>query len=306
MVIATHSAFSKCRKATIERLQGIYDLLNASATALDIEQIVTSIPSATVKDVKRLADEFPAIWTKASGIYPSANIVIGLIETALGGPITGATLNQANVTCKGIIDQISKPLHERFLRDALAPYRSGTSLTGPEADIIDLIYEEYGSYLSESGNGLVSYIGRYNEAILCRSLENEGLVEKSDFRRTGTDSKADLVIVSDVTSVQRQLYAEVKSYHARERLLRGLQDIRHPEKIGVGFFQNAKEFNYKRTETLANTGVDAIYMPDDTYNNLTADASAYISKHMNRMYRCLSNFPVDMKTFVQTGSLPKW
>ena len=96
----------------------------------------------------------------------------------------------------------------------------------------------------------------------------------------------------------------MKSYGARERLLRGLQDLTGKDAIGVGFFTDASEFNPVRTQDFINANTLAIYMPDATYAALHADSKARLSKRNQRFYRTLSTFPADILHFTRTGQLP--
>ena len=147
-------------------------------------------------------------------------------------------------------------------------------------------------------------IGRLNEEIILRALKNSAL-QGDDYKRTGTKSDGDIIVFERVGK-KKPLYVEVKSYHARERLLRGLQDIQHPEKVGAGFFRDAKEFNAKRTETLIGSGAWAIYIPDDTFLLITDQAKKMTTARQDRFYRPLSKFVSDMETYVSSGAISKY
>lgn len=179
-------------------------------------------------------------------------------------------------------------------------------LTGREETlIIALLDEETGiaDHLKAMSNGLVSLAGGVNEAILRLGLENEGLTFNEDFIKTGKNSVADLVIYGPER--RQSMFVEVKSFKARERLLRGLQDIPYPDKIGVGFFMDPSEFNDDRTVTLLAAGPLAIYMPDATLEAVPAEAKRRVTRQGNVLYRGLSTFFRDMTTYNATGHLPE-
>ena len=145
-----------------------------------------------------------------------------------------------------------------------------------------------------------------NEKILIRGLENAGLILGETYRKTGTDSEGDLQIEHRGTVTTKILHCEIKSYAARERLLRGIQDIPHPDKIAVGFFTNASEFNPERTQTLLAAGPLAIYMPDVTYGQLNPASSRQTTLRQDRLYRPLSVYITDMVAFAKNGALPSY
>src|SRR5690606_24004455 len=111
--------------------------------------------------------------------------------------------------------------------------------------------------------GLVSRAGSLNEGLVREALKSEQVKAL----RTGTEGNADVQIAAPDLNPPQVLNVEIKSYGARERLLRGLQDCNTP-KIGVGFFNKASEFNANRTSQLLGTNASAIYLPEVTYQAL--------------------------------------
>lgn len=297
--------FKKRRKHTREKWVAVAQTLSLAISPIDFEDLCAKIPNLTDEDLKHVTRLYPQLLPKVTGFYPHADAVVHLVEDQLGCSIVGANLTAANLACKKIIDDITKPRHDRFLKEILGPHTSSGLVSVAEQQLINLMYDHYADFVREADNGLVSLAGRLNEKLLQRALINEGLREGTDVYPTGTDSEGDLVIAF-AGNPPKQLYVEIKSYRARERLLRGLQDINNPNKVGVGFFVDHAEFNARRTTTLIASHADAIYLPDDTYNLISADSKASIGKNQNRFYRLLTNFPGDMKQFAASGALPKW
>jgi hypothetical protein len=179
--------------------------------------------------------------------------------------------------------------------------KTGKVVTSHET-LVDFCYNEYRPFVSESANAMMSLAGGINEKILIRALENGGLIIGQHIIKTGTNSDADLLI-KDPTGTNA-LHCELKSYAARERLLRGLQDIGSKRKIGVGFFQNAAEFNPTRTQTLLGASPWAIYLPDTTYANLDPNSKKQKTAKQNGLYRPLKRFVSDMIHYNKNGTLP--
>lgn len=258
------------------------------------------------KYLKEYLDKKPEIIRRIVGFYPSSETVISLAEKEIGN-ISGNNVSAINLHCKCTIDSITKPKHWKFLSEFLDTYISEDKsyLRVSKSDLVDFLYEEYVDFVHESDNGLVSIAGGMNEKILLKGLVNSGLVIDENVRKTGTNSEGDIQVEYRGRTT-KILYCEVKSYAARERLLRGLRDIPHPDKIGVGFFTNAAEFNPARTHTLLEAGPLAIYMPDVTYNNLHADSKSQTTNRQDKLYRPLSVFFTDMVGFKDNGNLPSF
>lgn len=188
----------------------------------------------------------------------------------------------------------------------MGSYVSGANLNIPVQSIIDFLQDDYADFMAKSGNGLVSIAGSVNEHLLDRVLKNHGMVEEDDYRKTGKNSEADFIVYS---SSKSQLGIEVKSYHARERLLRGLQDITG-DKVGFGYFIDPSEFNEHRTRTLLQSGAAAIYMPKRTLDLVDPSAKSQITTQRislnSKFYRPFEQFATDMKHFCTTGQLPAY
>jgi CTP-dependent riboflavin kinase len=267
---------------------------------------IRKVGKGTVKKhLKNFIKNNPEYLDKLLGFYPDVDSIISMAEEEFGEGIAGHNLFEINGICKGIVDRLTKPLHEDFLKTLLDNKidRDG-KVQVDFNELLELIYENYGDFINERGNSLVSIAGSMNEMILIRGLVNSGLTEGSDFIKTGHQSEADLnLIYRPPAGNIKTLYAEIKSYHARERFLRGLRDIPHPEKIGIGFFISSKEFNPSRTDLYVKTGTWAIYMPDNTYRDIDERSKEFTSVTQSRMYRPLTMFCDDMKTYCSTGSL---
>jgi hypothetical protein len=284
----------------------IATFLASQSSPVDATQIYAlfTVGEATVKKYLReyLAanpDDIPRIV----GFYPSAETIIALAEKKIG-ITSGRNLFEINQQCKEIVDSITKPKHRRFVESMLINHVAADKKTIHilQSELVDLLYEQYVNFVHEADNGLVSIAGTMNEKILVRALENAGLKKDSDFKKTGKDSEGDLQIEYRGRTT-KIMFCEVKSYAARERLLRGLQDIRQPEKVGVGFFNDATEFNPDRTKTLLAASPLAIYMPDVTLNQVATASKVQTTRNQDRLYRPLSMYVDDMVAFKNTGSI---
>lgn len=274
---------------------------------IDIEDIENAFdrarPTAVRKHLRAYLNIRLHDIRHVTGLFPSAETIIKLAEQDLG-PITSATLAAANEHCKNTVDGISKPRHARFLSGKLAEYSEGDNFRIPKNALVDFLFDEYVGFIRESDNGLVSIAGSLNEAIFIRSLINGGLVDGHDIIKTGTRSDGDLKVQNHGARGVELLYVEIKSYAARERLLRGLQDIQSQNKIGIGFFNNPAEFNPGRTDTLLAAGPLAIYMPRTTWGALNPESCAKVTRLGDFLYRPLEMFVGDMQGFVRSGRLP--
>jgi len=282
-------------------------LVNNSAHKIDVSEIynaLNTVSSTTVlKHLKAYARINPAVLERIVGFYPDSLTVIQLVESRIG-LISSVNLWDANKVAKGIIDGITRPRHFEFLTSLWADFSSRYPANEIESclpEFLELVYEDYAQFVRDNDNGLVSLAGALNEQLFLRALENAGLRKGIDFIKTGTDSDGDLIVVQSGGSKKR-LSCEIKSYNARERLLRGLQDIQKP-KIGLGFFRRADEFNPDRTTTLLGAEPSAIYMPLDTYLNLHPNSLNRLTASGNVLYRPLDVFVNDMKQFVSSGEL---
>lgn len=248
------------------------------------------------------------ILDRVEGYLPPSEVVIDLVESLMpGGKIIGANLSDANLVCRKYVQKGTNPRFEHFIRDALAAH-----LLQPSGDLqlsvgkmVDFLKYDYDPFAKQVANGLISRAGKLNEMILERALISAGIgAEGSSYSVTGTKSNGDMVFYCNTTVPHKHLYAEVKSYGARERLLRGLQDLTGKDAIGVGFFTDASEFNPVRTQDFINANTLAIYMPDATYAALHPNSKARLSKRNQQFYRMLSAFPGDILHFTSTGQLP--
>lgn len=247
------------------------------------------------------------ILDRIEGYMPPSEVVIDLVESLMpSGKITGANLSDANFVCRKYVQKGTNPRFEHFIRDTLTPHLLPSGdLQLSIGDMVDFLKIDYDPFAKQVANGLISRAGKLNEMTLERALISAGIGGKgSTYAVTGTKSNGDMVFYCTTTVPHKQLYAEVKSYGARERLLRGLQDLTGKDAIGVGFFTDASEFNPVRTQDFINANTLAIYMPDATYAALHADSKARLSKRNQRFYRTLSTFPADILHFTRTGQLP--
>jgi len=242
-----------------------------------------------------------SVFDKTSGYLPSTAAMIELLERRLG-PIDSSNLSAANGLCTSIVEAAVLPRYESFIRRELAKYldAAGASLTIPISDLLEHLRGNYREFVKAQDNGLVARAGGYNEAIFRRLMVNGQLVEGTDFGKTGTKSHGDFAFYCRTLTPQRTLYAEVKSYGARERLLRGLQDAPAP-KIGVGFFTEPSEFNPRRTQDYLDTQALAIYVPQSTLEQIAPAALARVNGRNAAFYRPLEQLLPDAKDFIRRG-----
>jgi hypothetical protein len=260
--------------------------------------------SSAVEAFQTILRAAPEAFEAMEGLLPDIEFMMDLVESKVGG-INATTLNDANAACRAIAEASIKPRIRRYL--ATTPGCHKDASTGRIDMTIDamatFLLEEYSGFAAAQANGLISRAGAYNEGLLRRALLNAKLVEGSDFNWSGktTGAKADFTINhTSKKGAPSHLYVEVKSYGARERLLRGLADTADP-KVGVGFFTDPREFNAQRTRTLAGTGALAIYMPKPVYDQLGSTARAHMNSNGAAFYRPLEEFIVDIDSFVRNG-----
>lgn len=242
---------------------------------------------------------------KLRGFLPSAKVLLELVSTELGTAVDGANLEQANSACKRLVDRLVRPLHEELLKSALEPLiAAGHSPEVLLNKIVAFVFDDYQDFAAQSANSTVSIGGSLNESLLAMALASEGLTEGTDFFRTGRSSSADIKIEGHPG--KKPLWVEVKSYHARERLLRGLRDISEDEKVGVGFFKDPSEFNERAVDALVNKGgAWAVYLPGETLAKVVQESRDKHSPKAGLLLRPLSQFPAEMRVYRQTGTFPK-
>lgn len=272
-----------------------------SGSLADLASACGMSAATTKRHLNTLISANPDFLKQVTGFTPDAQILVDFAEKTLG-KINSAMLMDANRATKELIDGISKPELRRQFELGIAPFMQGAEVRTSVDSLFNYISEEFLTYVTETGNGFVSVVGRLNEEIILRALRNSSLSEGADFQRTGNKSDGD-IIVSQRTGTKKNLYIEVKSYHARERLLRGLQDIPHPEKVGIGFFRDPSEFNPQRTQTLINSNAWAIYIPEDTYSEITDVAKSMTTSRQDRFYRPTAMFVDDMIHYCGSGQI---
>lgn len=249
-----------------------------------------------------------SIRGRIAGVFPDTSSIIDEVEREIG-LIEGHNLVLANVRSSELVEGWSRSFSEHFCKKML-----GSNLN-PATGKVTVTFDElrnqllipYERYLVQSGNGLVSIAGTLNQSLLVRALRNSGLNDTGsnpNFRETGTKSEGDIQIYFNGAKSRKTLSVEAKSYAARERLLRGLADIPIP-KVGVGFFNDAREFGRDRITLMATSAqASALYMPDSTLRELTIDARYVEFPGTGRICRSLEReFVDDMHAFVNNGSI---
>ena len=256
--------------------------------------------------LRRFLKDQPSFVGTVQGILPPIDSIIDIVEGEIGSKISENNVVQANKRCASIVKNAFAPLLQNFVQTSLNTYLEGENLNIPLVDLVDFLSDEFAPFLKSAGNGLVSVAGGINEKLLARCLASAGLVENTDFSVTGTESEGDIVVHSH-SGAKVNLGVEIKSYHARERLLRGLRDINRP-KVGAGYFINPAEFNPNRTKLLLQTQTAAIYMPHETLEKLPMASREMESQdtisYGSQFYRPLERFASDMAEFSKIGKLP--
>ncbi len=282
------------------------DLLGKDKTTIvdDIYALFSVSKTTVRKKLKNYLNFYREHIPKILGFYPEVDTIIDL-AILNHGEMTKTNLFEINMACKAIVDSITKPRHEEYIRQSMDDRHAlnGTLVNIELDELTGFLYDDYSDFVTAVDNGRVSIAGRNNEEIFLKALVLGGLQRDKEFSRTGTDSEADIHI-RHTGKTHKALYCEVKSYKARERFLRGLRDIPSEEKIGIGFFLDAAEFNPKRTRTLLAAQPKAIYLPDKTYNELHQDSKESKTTEQNKLYRKLSMFVDDMVYYVENGCLP--
>lgn len=274
--------------------------------ALFAEPTLGSASDATKRShLKKFLSNNPEFIGTVQGILPSVAAIINLAEGQLNTSVNESNVVQANRICAEIVGQAAGPVVEEFIRSNLAESLEGDRLSVDIRQLIDFLVGDFAAFTKGAGNGLISIAGSVNEKLLARCLESRGLTS-ADYSVTGTESQGDIIIHSRA-GPRSNLHVEIKSYHARERLLRGLRDIERP-KVGAGYFVDANEFNPTRTITLLQAQAAAIYMPQETLMELPSASSNETTNetiaHGSRFYRPLERFASDMFHFAGHGVLP--
>jgi hypothetical protein len=266
-----------------------------------------SVTDATIKKhlKKFISINYHYIGT-VEGLLPDDDALIRLIESKIGGKINSSNVVDANRHCAHIVKLAAEPVLKTYVQESLSHYFTGGNLQIPISDLIDFLINDYDIFTRGAGNGLVSTAGRMNEKLLISCLVFVGLVDRTDFTRTGTKSDADIIIHSAIGSKPR-LSVEVKSHHARERLLRALKDVTTP-KVGAGYFVDEKEFTESHTQALIQAGTASVYLPNATLINISLKIRS-LRVHdpiaaNSKFYRPIENFATDMKNFCLNGKLP--
>lgn len=251
---------------------------------------------ATKESLDGLFAHFPALLTRTEGYLPGAEAMMAIVAYRLDSPIRSENLSEANEVCSQIVNEVMGPRLKRFIRETLSPDGSFPPLN--EAQLVAFLTGPYAQYAKAEANSLVSRAGSLNEALVREAIRSAGLL---DAIQTGTEGNADVQVVAKALHPPQTLNIEIKSYGARERLLRGLQDCNTP-KVGVGFFNKSSEFNAVRTGQLLGTNASAIYLPEATLAGLDDATRARQNSHGGQFYRALGRFGADMKLFSQVGT----
>lgn len=239
----------------------------------------------------------PSIMARLEHYLPRAATLKLLVEEKLGGKITAAGLAEANEVWSALVSELVKPRLRRFLSQTLQFDEAGSTTISLES-LIDVLTGDYADFVKRQAAGFISFVGGYNELLVREAIINAGLAEF--MVQTGSRGAGDIVIRPASPKITANLTIEVKSYAARERLLRGLKDCQPPS-VGIGFFNNAAEFNPTRTTALLQTQALAIYMPEATLAKLNATVLDRLNTENGLFYRPLNMFANDVKSFTSAG-----
>ncbi|WP_299322952.1 hypothetical protein [Parasphingopyxis sp.] len=267
----------------------------------------TAKDATKLKHLKKFFQEKPEFFGSVLGVLPPSNSIIDMAEKRLGEPVTEDNVVSMNRACADIVKAAFEPVVEQVVREGLFEHIESDICTIPLKELMTFLLGDFAEFSKGAGNGLVSVAGTLNELLLIRCLENIGM-ESTSFSQTGAESEGD-IIVHSTSSNKGNLGIEIKSYHARERLLRGLRDLNRP-KVGAGYFIDASEFNEGRTRLLLQTQAAAIYMPQETLDLLASDARSITSQDIisfgSRFYRPIEIFATDMLSYSKSGELPSY
>ena len=263
----------------------------ANGELLDLHEV----KSGTEREMlDSLFTKLPDLIRLTEGYLPGTGAVMAIVAHRLAEPITSQNLERANECCSQLVNEVSAPRLRRFIREALTD-DGGFKPLG-EAELIRFLVGPYAQYAKSASSGLVSRAGSLNEGLIRQALEADQITAL----KTGTEGNADVQIVAPALNPPQTLNVEIKSYGARERLLRGLQDCNTP-KVGVGFFNKASEFNGSRTSLLLGTNASAIYLPASTYAALEQTTKERQNAQGGVFYRPLRRFGADMSAFSRIG-----
>jgi hypothetical protein len=261
---------------------------------------------AKLKQLRKFLSSNPQYVCTVRGVLPSVEAIVNMACQELALQLSEKNVVSVNQRCKEIVQRVTSPVLEDFVRDGLKGFIEKDKLTAPVQKIVDFFADDFSGFARSSGNGLASIAGSINELLLVGCLQQVGLTS-GDFTKTGKKSVGDITLHSKGAG-KPNLNIEIKSYHARERLLRGLSDAQHP-KVGAGFFVDPLEFGPGRTRTLLQTNAAAIYMPSKSLANVASSARSMTTNEEiafgSKFYRPLERFASDMKYFVRAGQLPK-
>ncbi len=257
---------------------------------LDLHEV-----SATQKKaLDLLFSRFPRLISLTEGYLPGTDAVMAIVKFRLGSDIAANNLSLANRYCSELVNEVRAPRLRRFIRETLTD--GGELRVLGEEQLIEFLTGPYEQFAKAASAGLVSRAGSLNEGLVREALKSEQVKAL----RTGTEGNADVQIAAPDLNPPQVLNVEIKSYGARERLLRGLQDCNTP-KIGVGFFNKASEFNANRTSQLLGTNASAIYLPETTYQALDAATRQRQNAQGGVFYRPLNRLGSDMREFCRSG-----
>ncbi len=249
----------------------------------------------TKDNLDSLFEHFPRLLLSTEGYLPRSLAMMAIVADRLGVPIKSENLSAANEVCSEVVNEVMGPRLRRFVRETLGS--DGHVAPLGEDGLISFLTGPYAQFAKAEANGLVSRAGSLNEALVREAIKAAGLL---DAIQTGTEGNADIQIVTKSMNPPQILSIEVKSYGARERLIRGLHDCKAP-KVGVGFFNKSSEFNSDRTSLLLATNASAIYLPELTLSGLDGVTRARQNSHGGQFYRPLGRFGSDMKQFAHIG-----
>jgi hypothetical protein len=300
---------AKITKVKIDYTATIQNFIRSKDGIIDFDEVAnlfTVAPTTVRTKIKQAMAIDKTLRGSVAGIFPDTETILNEVEARIG-KIQGINLVQANLESRSLVDGWSKSFSEHFCRKALAGKLNTTTeqVTLSFNELRTELLIPYESYLVQSGNGLISIAGTLNQSLLVRALRNSGLNDEGNnpqFKETGNKSEGDIQIYYHGSKSHKTLSVEAKSYAARERLLRGLADIQIP-KVGVGFFNDASEFNKDRVTLIATSAhASALYMPSNTFNDLSIEAKRVSHPETGRICRSLeTEFVDDMKAFVNKG-----
>lgn len=269
-------------------------LVQASVAREAPLNISPDLKPAAKEALDALLCRYPSFIAHTLGYLPNAAATMAIVAERMGEPISSANLTRANEVCSGLVDEVMGPLLAKFIDDELDVH-PGQNI--PKEALISFLLGPYAQFSKARSNSLMSRAGSLNEALVREALRFENLTGAV---QTGTEGNADIQIIAQALTPPAILSIEVKSYGARERLVRGLRDC-NPPKVGVGFFNRAVEFNADRTSQLLATNASAIYLPETTLANLTEAVRQRQNSHGGVFYRPLSAFGPDMLNFTKAG-----